>query len=195
MKQELEEQTQHPQENLRQFIYVVTAYYERIGENVPESEKVDPVLRQMHPELQDLAAGSTFADLKALAADGLMECARRRLQYRPPLLKTNQVARDLAYTAPRVPNIATMGQQAVSVVEAAAPACAWPLHLAAVQPSYHRDRWPSIPPRDALPQQPSAGREQIVCRRCGGFDHIGGVCAGRLWTGESGSGRGSERSC
>ncbi|KAH9371892.1 hypothetical protein HPB48_019336 [Haemaphysalis longicornis] len=83
LKQELDELTQHLQENLREFIYVVVAYYERIGENVPESEKVDRVLRQMHLDLRDLAAGSTFLDLKALAAaaDGLMERARRRQQF------------------------------------------------------------------------------------------------------------------
>lgn len=133
----------------------------------------------MHPELQDLAAGSTFPDLKALAAaaDGLMERARRRQQYRPPPPKTNQVARDLAYTAPGVSNVATMSQHAVSFVGAGAPACAWPLHPAAVQPSYHRDRWPAIPPSGALPQQPAAGRQQIVCRRCGGVGHIARNCA------------------
>lgn len=179
LKQELDERTQHPQENLREFIYVVAAYYERIGENVLDSEKVDRVLRQMHPDLQDLAAGSTFKDLKELAAaaDGLMERARRRQQYRPPPPKTNQVARDLAYTAPGVSNVATMSQHAVSFVGAGAPACAWPLHPAAVQPSYHRDRWPAIPPSGALPQQPAAGRQQIVCRRCGGVGHIARNCA------------------
>ncbi|KAH7968531.1 hypothetical protein HPB52_009345 [Rhipicephalus sanguineus] len=91
LKEELEARTQHPEENLKEFMLFPSS--------TTESER--RVLRQMHPQLQDLVAGSTFSSLKALAdaADGLMERVRRRLQYRPPPPKTNQVARDLAYSA------------------------------------------------------------------------------------------------
>ncbi|KAH7945520.1 hypothetical protein HPB49_011832 [Dermacentor silvarum] len=84
-KEKLDRRTQHLEENLKEFIYVVAAYYDRISEEVPESVKVDRVLRQMHPQLQALAEGSTNPNLKALtaAADSLMEEARRWLQYWP----------------------------------------------------------------------------------------------------------------
>ncbi|XP_037504967.1 uncharacterized protein LOC119381049 [Rhipicephalus sanguineus] len=147
----------------------------------------------MHPQLQDLVAGSTFSSLKALAdaADGLMERVRRRLQYRPPPPKTNQVARDLAYSAhacltqwqcPSTP------QQSSSAPNAGwTPGCAWPLHPAAVQPSYHRDQWPIIQAQSvgAPTYRPPAGRRpqrapsQVVCLRCGGVGHIARNCASR----------------
>ncbi|KAH8021086.1 hypothetical protein HPB51_012370 [Rhipicephalus microplus] len=75
LKDELEACTQHFVENLKEFIYVITEFYDRIGEEVADDIKVDRVLRQMHIQLQDLVAGSTFSCLKALAdvADGLMK--------------------------------------------------------------------------------------------------------------------------
>lgn len=65
-----------------------------------ESEKVDRVLWQMHLQLQDLVDGKQFANLMELAkaADGLVEHAWRRLQYKPvPPPPTDQVARELAF--------------------------------------------------------------------------------------------------
>ncbi|KAH6936062.1 hypothetical protein HPB50_012981 [Hyalomma asiaticum] len=47
--QELELHTQHPEENLKEFIYTIAAYYDRIGSEVSESGKLDHVLWQMHP--------------------------------------------------------------------------------------------------------------------------------------------------
>ncbi|KAH9378319.1 hypothetical protein HPB48_018872 [Haemaphysalis longicornis] len=59
----------------------------------------------MHPQLQDLAEGKSFATLAELAkaADELTERAWRRYQYRPPPPPGSQVARDLAFC----PTVAT----------------------------------------------------------------------------------------
>ncbi|KAL3193620.1 hypothetical protein MRX96_016967 [Rhipicephalus microplus] len=105
LKAELEQCTQHLEENLKEFIYAITTFYDRIGEEVSEAEKVQRVLRQMHPQLQDLAEGHAYNDLAELvkAADGLMERAWRRLQYRLPPLPSNQVARDLAFRPSQAP--------------------------------------------------------------------------------------------
>ncbi|KAL3200336.1 hypothetical protein MRX96_043448 [Rhipicephalus microplus] len=105
LKAELEQRTQHPEENLKEFIYAIATFYDRIGEEVSEAEKVQRILRQMHPQLQDLAEGHAYNDLAELvkAADGLMERAWRRLQYRPPPLPSNQVARDLAFRPSQAP--------------------------------------------------------------------------------------------
>ncbi|KAH8031196.1 hypothetical protein HPB51_013653 [Rhipicephalus microplus] len=162
-------------------------------EEVADDVKVDRVLRQMHPQLQDLVAGSTFSSLKALAdvADGLMERVRRRLQYRPPPPKTNQVARDLAYSAHGMPDAMAVPQHSVAVVSALnagwTPGCAWPLHPGAVQPSYHRDQWPIIQAQSvgAPTYRPPAGRRPqrapspVVCRRCGVLGHIARNCASK----------------
>ncbi|KAL3189925.1 hypothetical protein MRX96_020264 [Rhipicephalus microplus] len=125
LKEELEARTQHPEENLKEFIYVISELYDRIGEEVADDVKVDRVLRRMHPQLQDLVAGSTFSSLKALAdaADGLMERVRRRLQYRPPPPKTNQVACDLAYSAHCMPDAMAVPQHSAAVVSA--PNAGW----------------------------------------------------------------------
>ncbi|KAH8023794.1 hypothetical protein HPB51_017164 [Rhipicephalus microplus] len=148
LKEELEACIQHSEENLKKFIYVISEFYDRIGEEVADDVKIDRVLRQMHPQLQDLVAGSTFSSLRAMAdaADGLMERVRRRLQYRPPPPKTNRVARDLAYSAHGMPDAMAVPQYTAAVVSVPnagwTPGCAWPLHPAAVQPSYHWDQWP-----------------------------------------------------
>ncbi|KAL3191686.1 hypothetical protein MRX96_059634 [Rhipicephalus microplus] len=67
------------------------------------------------------------------------------------------------------------------------PRCAWPLHLAAVQPSYHRDQWPIMhaQPVGVPMLRPPVGRRaqqalnQVVCRRCSCVGHIARNCASR----------------
>ncbi|KAH8009842.1 hypothetical protein HPB51_020190 [Rhipicephalus microplus] len=146
LKAELEQRTQHPEENLKEFIYVIATFYDRIKEEVFEAEKVQRVLRQMHPQVQDLAEGHAYNDLVELvkAADGLMEWAWRRLQYRPPPLPSNQVARDLAFRPSQAPDhrslpqpntMATTSFASFSAAPPAPPTYFWPLHPAALDPS------------------------------------------------------------
>lgn len=47
LKEELRRCTQHPEEYLKQFIYVIASFYERLGEPVTDSEKVNRLLCQM----------------------------------------------------------------------------------------------------------------------------------------------------
>lgn len=116
LKAELDQRTQHPSENLKRFIHVIAEYYDRIGESVPEADKVERVRRQMHPTFQDLTAGMTFASLKdmAAAAGPIMERAWHRLRYAPPPPRSTQAAADLAFAgcAPctnvaAMPNVST----------------------------------------------------------------------------------------
>ncbi|KAG0445055.1 hypothetical protein HPB47_000696 [Ixodes persulcatus] len=81
-KDELRHRTQHPEENLKEFIYTIADFYKRIKQEVPASKEVDRVLRQMHPQLQDLVEGTQYANLSELAkaADGLTERAWWRLR-------------------------------------------------------------------------------------------------------------------
>lgn len=99
LKAELDQRTQHPAENLKRFIHVIAEYYDRIGESVPEADKVERVRRQMHPTFQDLTAGMSFANLKdmAAAAGPIMERAWHRLRYAPPPPRGTQAAADLAF--------------------------------------------------------------------------------------------------
>ncbi|KAH8009713.1 hypothetical protein HPB51_019024 [Rhipicephalus microplus] len=157
--------------------YVISEFYDRIGEAVADDVKVDGVLRQMHPKLQYLVAGSTFSSLKVLAdvGDGLMERKRRRLHYRPPPTKTNGIERDLAYSEQDMPDAMAASQHSTVVISTMNATwtlgCAWPLHFAAVQPSYHRDHWPimQIQPVGLSTFRPPTGRRpqqvlnQVVC--------------------------------
>ncbi|KAH7952243.1 hypothetical protein HPB52_020498 [Rhipicephalus sanguineus] len=140
LTQELELRTQHPEKNLKELIYTIAAYYDRIGGEVPKSEKVDRVLRQMHPQLQDSVEGKQFANLAELAkaADGLMERYWRRFQYKPPPPPTDQVARDLAFQ-PSV-NVARLSGARPGVTMVAAAAPLQHPSAASIQPSYHRDQ-------------------------------------------------------
>lgn len=85
LKQELELRTQYPEENLKEFIYTIAAYYDQIGGEVAQSEKLDHVLWGMPSQLQDLVESKQFANLAEIdkAADSLMEHAWRQLQYKP----------------------------------------------------------------------------------------------------------------
>lgn len=190
LKEELRLRTQHPEENLKQFIYVIASYYDRIGDDVTEAEKVERVLEQMHPQFQDFCAGKTFASLKELAqaADGLMERVWRRVQYVPPPQPTNQVARDLAFYSKSATTHAPAQSAAVAAAPVPPPVAsqAWPLHPASLQPSYYRDQLSAVRAVRMLHQTglhssfqkyPAANQPpQIQCHRCGGIGHIQRQC-------------------
>ncbi|KAG0429183.1 hypothetical protein HPB47_023864 [Ixodes persulcatus] len=185
LKDELRNRTQHPEENLKEFIYTIDEFYERIGEEVPDSENVDRVLRQMHPQLQDLAEGTQYANWSELAkaTDGLMECAWRRLQYKPPPTRSNQVARDLAFraqdnsdfpgTEAAIPaTLAPALAAAVSSATVAMPSTYhWPLHPAAIKPANYRDQLSG--------HTTSGGVADSVLpmSQCGGIGHPARSCA------------------
>lgn len=148
----------------------------------------------MHPQLQDLVEGRQFSSLAELAkaADGLMERFWRRLQYKPPPPPTDQVARDLAFQS--TINVAGLsGTQPGGLITAAAapfqypPAASpWPLHPAAIQPSYHRDQLRGLAafttrtPHFSAPSQPQRYQPLdpggFTCHRCGGVGHIAREC-------------------
>ncbi|KAL3211549.1 hypothetical protein MRX96_036367 [Rhipicephalus microplus] len=145
----------------------------------------------MHPQLQDLVEGKQFATLAELAraADGLMERYWRRFQYKPPPPPTDQVARDLAFRpAGNTAGLSGLsGAQPGVMAAAAAPfqppsaASYWPLHPAAIQPSYYRDQLHRSPaPHVPTPPQPQRYQlldgGAITCHRCGGIGHMGREC-------------------
>lgn len=190
LKEELRLRTQHPEENLKQFIYVIASYYDRIGDDVTEAEKVERVLEQMHPQFQDFCAGKTFASLKELAqaADGLMERVWRRVQYVPPPQPTNQVARDLAFYSKSATTHAPAQSAAVAAAPVPPPVAsqAWPLHPASLQPSYYRDQLSAVGAvrmlhqtglHSSFHQYPAANQApEIQCHRCGGIGHMQRQC-------------------
>jgi len=86
LRREIEDRTQGPDEPLTVYIRIIMDYYERLGENTPEATVVDRILRQMHPEYQQVFFGKqvrTLRELKliALTAQELIKSSRT---YRPP---------------------------------------------------------------------------------------------------------------
>lgn len=67
LKQELDKRPQHPSESLKQFIYVVSEFYDSIGEPVPDAEKAARVRCQVHLTSQDLTANMAFANLDEIS--------------------------------------------------------------------------------------------------------------------------------
>lgn len=190
LKEELERRTQHPQENLKHFIHVIAEFYDRIGEPVPDHEKVLRVRRQMHPKFQDLSEHMVFANLQemAKAAGSIMERAWHRLRYVPPPSKGDQAAKDLAFVEHHDPSTKVSAVPCTQTAVTATPGSQqeWPLHPTAVLASY-RDQavltaptlnpWstPWCPPVEPVPTWPrSAGQE---CQRCGGVGHAARHCA------------------
>ncbi|KAG0433316.1 hypothetical protein HPB47_020033 [Ixodes persulcatus] len=97
-----------------------------------------------------------------------MERAWRRLQYKPPPTRSNQVARDLAFraqgnsdfpgTEAAIPaTLAPALAAAVSSATVAMPSTyRWPLHPAAIEPAYYRDQLSEPTTSRSLLQVPTA---------------------------------------
>lgn len=86
LNRELEARTQGPSESLTVFIRVILDYYERLGRPSTEEEKVNRIMRQMHPEYLQVLQGKvirTIRDLKeaAFQAQDIIKAYR---MYRPP---------------------------------------------------------------------------------------------------------------
>ncbi|KAH7963451.1 hypothetical protein HPB52_021218 [Rhipicephalus sanguineus] len=115
LKQELELCTQHPEENLKEFIYTIVAYYERIGGKVSESEKL---------------AKSTDG-LRSVIGGGF-STSHRHLQ----LIKLRETLPSdllLMWLACQEHSPGVMAAAAVLFQHPLA-AFYWPLHLAVIQP-------------------------------------------------------------
>lgn len=164
---ELCRRTQHPEENLNQFIYMIVAYCERFWKEATNAEKVNRVLPQMHPQFQDMVQGKTFVNLEELVqvADEPMERVWRHLEYVPPPQPSIQMVRDLAFQS--MSTIAA-SQAVLPVAYSAALATLklaassgplWAMHPAALQPFFYRDQLAAstVP----LPQLMATRRHQL----------------------------------
>lgn len=102
LKRELEARTQHPDEALTSFIQAIDGYYVNIGEPVNETERVQRVLNQMHPEFRRLVGGRTFASLQELAdsAPDFQEMLLNDRLYKPPPPSAWSVEPSLAWNGP-----------------------------------------------------------------------------------------------
>ncbi|KAH6919771.1 hypothetical protein HPB50_029241 [Hyalomma asiaticum] len=193
LKQELELRTQHPEENLKEFIYMITAYYDQISGSSCQNLKRSTVCcgrctrnSKIWWRVNSLPISRSWQRLLTASVERYW----RQFQYKPPPPPTDQVARDLAFRP--AANVAGLsGAQPRVMVAAAAPfqhlsaASYWPLHPAAIQPSYHRaqlHRSPAsaISPHCPVPPQPQ-GYQPLdgggtTCHLCGGIGHMGREC-------------------
>lgn len=151
---ELDRRTQGPDEPLTQYIHCIAEYYKRLGGNVPDSDKVERVIRQSHPAYRTHLQGKAFATLAELAVEAkklqsnLLACQL----YLPPPHAAYSIEPSLAYTGaePQVyaPTKATgtgeYSLAATNIVGAAkntiaAGVTSFPLGMASLDPFlYHR---------------------------------------------------------
>ncbi|KAL3250558.1 hypothetical protein MRX96_055461 [Rhipicephalus microplus] len=120
LKEELEARTQHPEENLKEFFL---CYFRVLRPNWRGGCRRRQCPQSAAPNAPPAARlGNRVHLLKlegpANAADGLMKRVWRRLQYRPPPPKTNQVARGLAYSAHEISDAMAVPQHSAAVVSA-----------------------------------------------------------------------------
>jgi len=86
LRREIEDRTQGPDEPLTVYIRIIMDYYERLGDNTPEATVVDRILRQMHPEYQQVFFSKqvrTLRELK-LIAQTAQELIKSSRTYRLP---------------------------------------------------------------------------------------------------------------
>lgn len=86
LNRELELRTQGPTEPLTVFIRVILDYYERLGRQSSEEEKVGRIMRQMHPEYLQVLQGKAIHNIRELkeAAFQAQDIIKAYRMYRPP---------------------------------------------------------------------------------------------------------------
>ncbi|KAL3187136.1 hypothetical protein MRX96_026057 [Rhipicephalus microplus] len=149
LKDELEACTQHPEKNLKKFIYVISEFYDRIGVEVADDVKVNRMLCQMHPPAARLRSGNYL-----LKFEGPGRCSRwpnGASAVPATILSTTQNKPSCArrHIWPHsMPDATAVHQHSTSVIftpnASRTPGHTWPLHFKAAQPLYHRDQWPII---------------------------------------------------
>lgn len=102
LQAELDSRTQHPEEPLTAYIRTIASYYDRLGSQATEVEKVDRIMRQMHPQFYLFLQGQRFNSLQELAAaaPAIQASIWRMLRYQPPPSPAASVAPDLAFGSP-----------------------------------------------------------------------------------------------
>lgn len=115
LRQELDARTQHPEEDFGSFVRVIAAYYERLGSQETEEEKIERVLSQSTPFCRQMLWGRNFKSLTELENVGpeIQELVWRNQNYKPPPLPYNTMEQDLAFQPVFVsppPTVAVTGQ-------------------------------------------------------------------------------------
>ncbi|KAM7294068.1 uncharacterized protein ISCGN_023609 [Ixodes scapularis] len=97
---ELESRTQHPNENLVQYVRAIQELTRRAKPDALESESIARVIRQCHPKYHAYLHGRTFGTLEELArhARGTEEIFLAKQNYLPPPLPENSLEPACAWT-------------------------------------------------------------------------------------------------
>ncbi|KAL3205338.1 hypothetical protein MRX96_011234 [Rhipicephalus microplus] len=170
-----------------------------------QREQIAAAVRQRLMTAEPMPAGAMTA-AAAAAIQPAIDCAPRASGSQPPAVRWIRrcavtrripgpprdlllVARDLAFRpAGNTAGLSGLsGAQPGVMAAAAAPfqhpsaASYWPLHPAAIQPSYYRDQLHRSPaPHVPTPPQPQRYQlldgGAITCHRCGGIGHMGREC-------------------
>lgn len=189
LKRELEARTQHPDEPLSSFIQSISGYYDKIGEEVEEADKLKRVLAQMHPEFRRFLHGRVFNNLKELASAGpdIQGDILQDRMYRPPPPPSWSIEPSLAWGekhAAGEPVAAAVSQGAGSGERSRGQdSCSYRhLSYAAIDPfmKQHVPAWApwcyNTAPQPEENQQPRAPKEKQVCYTCGDKRHFSRNC-------------------
>jgi hypothetical protein len=179
LKRELDSRTQHPAEPLSAFIQIIASYYDKINEEVTEEEKIERVIRQMHPEFRREIGGRNFANLQemAKAAPDIQKNILIDRQYRPPPPAAWSIEPTLAWKNPaKLPATSDM----VAIVDyAPEPQHNYhQLQAAALDPylCHHVPAWASYQHASTARGNEGQQRDRMVCWLCKSKDHFARNC-------------------
>ena len=103
LQRELEDRTQGCHEPLTAFIRIINEYFERLGSHVSEKDRIQHIIRQMHPEYRNKIqqAGGNFENMRELIfeAHKAQESVKFDREYREPST-FSRVEPSLAYKIP-----------------------------------------------------------------------------------------------
>jgi Zinc knuckle len=99
LARELDLRTQSPDEPLSSFVQVIAEFYRRLGNHVPEHEKVARVLAQMHPEYRRYTYGRVYGSLRELSIEAvrIQDAVLQERMYRPPPTPSRCIEPSLAF--------------------------------------------------------------------------------------------------
>lgn len=128
LQRELDDRTQHEEEDFSSFVRVIGEFYERLGSPAAEEEKVERVLAQASPSARQVLQGRRFNSMRDLEDFGLEieTLVWRSSTYQPPPRPSaSTLETDLAFTprakSQRAPAaiVSMPGQQATSQAQPA----------------------------------------------------------------------------